>query len=77
MPSPAAADSTSEKKKKTSPEVAVAEASFLSQQATLKEASNFEALIVFQHEEISLSKDEKKLGYEERKNSHADDAEDG
>jgi hypothetical protein len=45
----------------------MAEASLLSQQAALKEASNFEALIAFQHEELSLCKDEKNLGFEERK----------
>jgi hypothetical protein len=65
MPSLSAADSISEKKKKTSPVVGMAEASFLSQQAALKEASNFEALIAIQQEELSLHKDEKKPGYEE------------
>jgi hypothetical protein len=66
-PSSAAAESSSEKKKKTYPAVAMAEASLLSQQAALKEACNFEALIAFQHEELSLRKDERNLGFEERK----------
>jgi hypothetical protein len=47
--------------------VAMVEASLLSQQAALKEASNFEALITFQHEELSLHKDERNLGFQERK----------
>jgi hypothetical protein len=50
-PSHAVAESSSDKKKKTSPAVAMAEVSLLSQQAALKEASNFEAIIAFQHEE--------------------------
>jgi hypothetical protein len=66
-PSHAVAESSSDKKKKTYPAVAMAEASLLSQQATLKEASNFEAIIAFQHEELSLHKDERSLGFEERK----------
>jgi hypothetical protein len=64
---PAGGESSSDKKKRTSPAVAMAEASLLSQQAALKEASNFEALIAFQHEELSLRKDERNLGFEERK----------
>jgi hypothetical protein len=66
MPSPAAADSTSEMKKGTFPAVAMAEASLLSQQATLRKACNFVALFGFQHEKLSLCKDEKKLGYREQ-----------
>jgi hypothetical protein len=64
---PAGGESSSNKKKRTSPAVVMAEASLLSQQAALKEASNFEALIAFQHEELSLYKDERNLGFEERK----------
>ena len=66
-PNPAVGESSSNKKKRTSAAVEMAEASLLSQQAALKEASNFEALIAFQHEELSLRKDERNLGFEERK----------
>jgi hypothetical protein len=66
-PNPAVGESSSNKKKRTSPTVEIAEASLLSQQAALKEASNFEALFAFQHEELSLCKDERNLGFEERK----------
>jgi hypothetical protein len=50
------------------------EASLLSQKAAMKKATNFEALISFQQEELSLRKEsrkqellEKQLDYEERK----------
>jgi hypothetical protein len=42
----------------------MAEASLLSQQTALKEASNFEALIAFQQEKLPLCKDERNLGFE-------------
>jgi hypothetical protein len=56
MPSPAAADSTSEMKKGTFPAVAMAEASLLSQQATLRKACNFVALFGFQHENYPFAR---------------------
>jgi hypothetical protein len=73
-PSPVAADGSNEKKKRVSPTVAMAEASLLSQKAAMKEATNFEALISLQQEELSLYKEsgkqellEKQLGYKEQK----------
>ena len=47
-------DVTTDKKKKLSPAVAMAEASLLSQKAALKEATNFESLIMLQREELLL-----------------------
>jgi hypothetical protein len=43
----------------------MAEASLLSQKVSMKEASNFEALVACQHEELSLWEDKEKLEYEE------------
>ena len=45
----------------------MAEASLLSQQTALKEASNIEALIAFQQEKLPLCKDKRNLGFEEKK----------
>jgi hypothetical protein len=60
--SPTNEDTTkgSEKKKKTSPAVAMAEASLLSQQAALKEAKFFEAMIQLQRDELNLRKEDAK-----------------
>jgi hypothetical protein len=54
---------------KKSPAVAMAHASLFSQQAALKEAGHFEALIALQKEELSLRKDNEKQMYEERKST--------
>jgi hypothetical protein len=75
-PSPVPFDGEHEKKKKVSPAVAMAEASLLSQKAALKEATNFEALIALQKDELMLRQEvelsnrlEKQMGYEERKST--------
>ena len=47
----------------------MAHASLFSQQAALKEAGNFEALIALQKEELSLRKDNGKQMCEERKST--------
>ena len=47
----------------------MAHASLFSQQAALKEAGNFEALIAPQKEELSLRKDNEKQMYEEWKST--------
>ena len=47
----------------------MAHASLFSQQAALKEAGNFEALIALQKEELSLQKDNEKQMYEEWKST--------
>jgi hypothetical protein len=77
MPSLVEANSSYDKReKKTSPAMAMAEASLLSQQAPMKEASNFEALIAFQNKDLFLWGGVKeKLGSEEIKNSYDDGAE--
>jgi hypothetical protein len=67
-------------RKKISPTVAMAEASLLSQQIAFKEATNFEAMILLQKEELIHQKEhedetrrarleEQKLDFEERKNT--------
>jgi hypothetical protein len=55
-----------EKKKKTSPAVAMAEASLLSQKAAMQEAENFKAMLEFQKGELFLRKEDSKLVREER-----------
>jgi hypothetical protein len=52
--------------RKKSPVVAIAKASFLSKQAAMKEATNFESLIVLQREDLSLRKDDTNEQMKER-----------